>query len=328
LNDIGNIQPSHWIPTVATSKLDGTRGKLIKSLEGISIINKNGVDYTVRLPEIIRAARELSGNFVMDMEICYFEDGRSLFGGSQRRCSSTTPNTILMNSAMFPVKGMMFDLMELEGKGIEHYPWEKRKALLKQIIKDTPQEAIMYLPHKIEGKSEFFDKVTARGEEGLILKHLGSHYEYRRSPSWVKIKKWDFDRARVVGYTEGGGDRSTTFGSLIMAIPDSRGYLTYRGKVGTGFNHAEIKRIYEILQASETDKQMVTHKNLDSDITWVDTSLEITMKYYEITKDGVARFPSVLKLDEVNQIHFDGSTISGKVKPSSLFSFLNEVKKS
>ena len=47
----------------------------------------------------------------------------------------------------------------------------------------------------------------------------------------------------IIGYNEGKGDRSATFGGLHIAEMEGD-KLVYRGKVGTGFDDKMIKEIF------------------------------------------------------------------------------------
>ena len=143
-----------------------------------------------------------------------------------------------------------------------------------------------------------------------MLKKLDSPYEGRRSTNWLKVKKWDSDRCRVVGYTPGEGRRSDVFGALILAKADDNGKLKYVGKVGSGFNDIELHQLFKILSEGRGGEPVFEFWVGEKYIP-VDVSLEVTVKYFETTRDGVFRFPSLLK-DKVgrNMIHLE-STIRG-----------------
>ena len=142
---------------------------------------------------------------------------------------------------------LAFDLIELEGKNLEGLGYLKRKETLFELLERVDTTHVTPLPHVIENKRAYYDELVAKGEEGLILKRLGSKYQHTRSTDWLKIKKWDSERVKVVGYTQGTGSRETTFGSLILAKLEDDGTLVYRGKVGTGFKAAEVRQIFKLL---------------------------------------------------------------------------------
>ncbi len=311
-------------------KADGTRIWLIKEDEQFSIFgrpDRGGLpDYTERLPEIIEAAKLIpAGDFVLDGEAVWFNNrGRTIFKGSQIRCSTEIPAKQRVARLKYPIVMLAFDTLSIDGKNIEHWSIEDRKLLLDDILRLTPP-TIRPLEYTISDKRELFEEAVARGEEGLIVKRLGSRYERnRRSPSWLKVRRWYFERTRVVGYTEGTGSRAKFFGSLILAKVDDQGFLRYCGKVGTGFNKAELRKITNILRGHEVGNVLVETPEAHQP---VQVDLEVTVKFYETTEGGVYRFPSMLKdQDGFNQIHYDGATIRGVPKPRDLRTLLGMLK--
>jgi len=312
---------------VSNSRIaDGTRIIVGKEDEDTYwIYNRKGVEYTDRLPEIIEAAKSIpAGSFIIDGEACWFdENGRTLFNGSQIRCSTQDAAKQKIAQLKYPIVMLAFDVLKVDGKNIESWGLEERKNLLEDLLKETPQ-AIRALEYTINGKRELYNELTSRGEEGLIIKRLGSKYERRRSKEWLKVKRWYSERVQVVGYTEGTGKREKYFGSLILARADDEGHLVYCGKVGSGFNDAEVKHIHNQLSAATVSEKPVDTKE---DYQPVKTKLEITVKFYESTNDGVFRFPSILKDSRgVNQIHYEGGTINAKPKTKDLLELFKQLK--
>jgi len=76
-----DLDRTGWVGEV---KLDGTRGLLMKTETEFKIQNREGVNYTHRLPEITQEAKNIPGTFVVDGEICWFNaEGISVFTQSQ-----------------------------------------------------------------------------------------------------------------------------------------------------------------------------------------------------------------------------------------------------
>ena len=74
-----------------------------------------------------------------------------------------------------------------------------------------------------------------RGLEGVVAKRRDSPYRPgQRSGEWLKVKIFKTQEVVIGGWTEGNGQRSASFGALLMGIPAADG-LRYVGKVGTGF---------------------------------------------------------------------------------------------
>ena len=332
----GTMQDLQDPNTAGELKLDGTRAWLVKKdeLKGIFGNPRRGVstDYTDRLREVREAIEGIpAGSFIIDVEIAYFDErGRSIFEGSQRRCSTQDKAKQREYEKTWPIQAMAFDLIHLDGKMLHNYTWEARKQILQDLLKESLQNGITFLPHTIDKKQELYNRATARGEEGIMVKRLNGRYEEgRRSKSWLKVKHWNTERCRVVGYTEGTGKRSGYFGSLILSQPGSDGRLNYVGKVGSGFDDAEIRKIYRMLKAAEVDNPRVdartsTGKRVDH--TPVNIDLEIEVRFQETSKRGVFRMPTVLK-DAYghNLIHYDSRRITAKPRPANLKDMLKEL---
>ncbi|GAH71983.1 unnamed protein product, partial [marine sediment metagenome] len=110
----------------------------------------------------------------------------------------------------------------------------------------------------------------------------------------------------------------------------SSDYLVYCGKVGTGFNNSEVKRIFGMLQEAEVDTGLVTAKDSKGKairFTPVDLPLEVTVKFQETTKYGVFRIPSMVKENGVNQIHYDSNTIKAKPGQTDLKTLLEGLSR-
>lgn len=60
--------------------------------------------------------------------------------------------------------------------------------------------------------------------------------------------------------------------------------------------------------------------------TPVDIALEVTVKFFETSKNGVFRFPSMVKEDGRNLIHYGADTIKAKGQ-SDLKSLLESLEK-
>ena len=61
-----------------------------------------------------------------------------------------------------------------------------------------------------------------RGLEGVMAKRLGSTYRPgTRSKDWRKVKNRQRVELTIGGYTRGSGNRSSTFGALLVGVPDA-----------------------------------------------------------------------------------------------------------
>ena len=105
-------------------------------------------------------------------------------------------------------------------------------------------------------------RVEALGGEGLMLRQPGSPYVVGRSTTLLKVKTFHDAEARVVGHAPGTGKHKARVGALIAELGDGT-----RFNVGTGLSDAEREAPPAI-------------------------GAIITVRYQELSPDGVPRFPS------------------------------------
>ena len=315
---------------VSETKWDGTRIWAGKYEGEPFVINRRNVDYTDRLTEIVAALEGIaSEDVIFDGEAVVFDaNGRTNFKGSQSRCSTTNVAKQALAKLKYPLVMMSFDLIRLDGKDIRNHQWQSRNALLRDLLKESLQETVRLTVSHYDDKREHFNEAVSLGEEGVIVKDIHSVYVGKESRSWRKVKHWNPERCIVVGYTEGTGAREEFFGSLILARADDQGYLKYCGKVGTGFNKAELRKITGLLREGEIENESVDARDSNDkriDYTPVSVDLEVTVKFYESSERGVFRFPSMLK-DESGRsmIHWSRSIMATPgPKQASLKSLLD-----
>jgi bifunctional non-homologous end joining protein LigD len=101
----------------------------------------------------------------------------------------------------------------------------------------------------------------------------------------------------IVGYTEPRRSRKY-FGSLVLAVRDKANKRwVYVGHVGTGFDQAALKSIYETMQPLRTDKKPFDQKvKSENATTWLIPKLEGEVKFTEWTSESEMRHPVFLGL--------------------------------
>ena len=107
-------------------------------------------------------------------------------------------------------------------------------------------------------------KIAELGGEGLMLREAGSPYEHRRTGRLLKVKSFQDAEAKIVGYIPGEGKHKGRLGAYVAQL--LTGPKTTFG-VGTGLTDA--------------DREHPLPKGT-----------VITVKFFELTPDGVPRFPS------------------------------------
>jgi len=275
---------------VAETKWDGTRVVIVKEGNAVTLWNRDGINYTARLPEIVQAAKRIPGDFHMDGEAVYInpKTGEAEFTPCQRRCASQDLAKILWLQAQFPITFMAFDIPKLGEHDLQDKPYLNRKRILHELLEKFSLPQIRYVPHRLD-LAAFWEEVKQRQEEGLILKRVDSKYENERSFSWLKIKNWrPPEVCDVIGYTLGRNARAPFFASLVL-VRDGR----YRGQVGTGFNDWQLIHISQILRDCP---RILRPFEIGEPYTAVKTDLKVEVTYYKTTEAGVMRWPVFLRI--------------------------------
>jgi bifunctional non-homologous end joining protein LigD len=101
----------------------------------------------------------------------------------------------------------------------------------------------------------------------------------------------------IVGYTEPRRSRKY-FGSLVLAVRDKANKRwIYAGHVGTGFDQAALKSIYETVQPLRTGKKPFAERVKDENATtWLIPKLVGEVKFAEWTSESEMRHPAFLGL--------------------------------
>lgn len=112
------------------------------------------------------------------------------------------------------------------------------------------------------------DEVVGGGGEGLMLHRADARYETGRSTTLLKVTPWLDAEARVVAHLPGKGKYAGMLGALQVEMPGGQ-----RFSLGSGF----------------TDVQRRNPPPLGAQVTY---------RYRELTKNGIPRFPTFLRVRE------------------------------
>lgn len=155
----------------------------------------------------------------------------------------------------------VFDAPETEGG------FEARQTALARIAERAADHVQVVSQMRCTGRAhleECLDYVIANGGEGLMLRRAGSRYIGARSDTLLKVKRFKDGEALVIGYVPGKGKNAGRLGALRCQLPDGTSF-----DVGTGFSDVQRDRPPRI-------------------------GAKVTVKYQELSRDGVPRFPVFL----------------------------------
>ena len=121
-----------------------------------------------------------------------------------------------------------------------------------------------------EHLDELYGEYVEQGYEGQMIR-LDGPYENKRSPRLLKRKEFVDEEYTILGYEEGEGNRTGTLK-----------HLKFKNKNGRDFK-SNVKGSFEYLTK--------LFKTADTLI-----GKDATIKYFNLTPDGVPRFPYVIAI--------------------------------
>lgn len=162
------------------------------------------------------------------------------------------------------VKYMLFDLPHSQGS------FSQRLEKMKQLVRSINQPHIRVIPQfRVKNSQQLQDKldqITKAGGEGLMLHLESAIYRDGRSDALLKLKQFNDAEARVIAHLPGKGKFKGMMGSLLVENRDKK-----RFRIGSGF----------------TLKQRQNPPPIGATITF---------KYYGLTKNGIPKFASFLRV--------------------------------
>ncbi|HLF65233.1 MAG TPA: non-homologous end-joining DNA ligase [Saprospiraceae bacterium] len=306
--DVTHAQIEHMLTATASKvpigdyiyemKWDGIRTMVYVDEEDLRLCSRGKRDITKQFPELLKDRKQLKcTQAILDGEIVVLDaQGKPQFKTTVGRMHKSNEHNIrtAMNAA--PAYCYLFDVLYLDGCVVQKEPLHKRKAWLKSLIK--PGGHFRYSEDMEDGNA-LFEATKKMGLEGIIAKRRDSIYlPGKRTEQWVKIKHRNDMTCRIIGYTEGQGDRRPYFGALHLADAESEN-LIYLGKVGTGFNEKLMAEITtELKKLKEIRKPIKERLEDEKQTTWVEPLLYCDVQYASVTPNGTLREPVFLYLRE------------------------------
>lgn len=286
-------------------KYDGYRLLAYINGDDIHLYTRNGHDWVARFPALVRQLSRLSfTTAILDGELVRLSaDGSSSFRLLQEALSAKNTSALQF---------YCFDLLYLDGYDLRKVPLIERKQLLAEALKAAAfveTDNVRYCDH-LQGQGEdFHQQVCQLSLEGIISKRADGTYQSGRSKQWLKVKCSSHEEFVVGGFTAPSGRRSG-FGSLLLGT-FKKGKFHYSGRVGTGFNSAQLRSLKKTLDSLEQDVSPFVDTVPDAkDATWVSPQMVIEVEFSERTRDGRLRHPvfrGVREDRDADEIIFDAN---------------------
>jgi bifunctional non-homologous end joining protein LigD len=284
-------------------KWDGVRALLYASGGRIELTARSGNDITARYPELRGIGAALGAReALLDGEIVAFDaGGRPDFGRLQRRMHLASESAVRRRMNDTPVAYMAFDLLHLDGRSTLDLPYAERRELLEDLELEGPHwQTPAY--HAGDGRA-LLEASRARGLEGIVAKRLDSRYEPgRRSSAWRKIKNVRRQEVVIGGWLPGQGARRGRLGALLAGVYEQGDSgdaprLRYVGRVGTGFDEAELRRLAELLDPiARPTSPFEAGARPPKEAAYCEPELVAEVGFTEWTHTGTLRAPRYLGL--------------------------------
>lgn len=185
------LTPSDIVPSgdewIYQLKLDGIR-MLYQKSGRIQLFTRHQTDITQKFPELL--TDQLPDSIVLDGENIVIENGKPVLEHILHRLRTNKPD--LKNR---PAQFMVFDILHLNGRDLQHLPLIERLDIL-QYLKLPDHFGIC--PTHPNGQ-ELFCATKNLQLEGIVAKRKRSRYTLdHRSKNWLKIKHYTFTKGEAV----------------------------------------------------------------------------------------------------------------------------------
>ena len=268
-------------------KYDGYRIGCRLDGRNVSLVSRNGKDWTDRFPDVCAAAAELPvRRALLDGEVAVLlPDGRTSFQALQNVFSGGERANLVY---------FVFDLLHVDGEDVARLPLEQRKTRLAALLRSAAQKRLRYSEHVVGRGAEFLAHACRMGLEGIVSKRRDRPYTPGRGAAWLKTKCIKRQEFVVGGFTDPEGSR-LGIGALLVGVRAADGTLAFAGKVGTGFTNRgaqELRRTLDGIEQAECPFTPTPPGSLGRHAHWVKPTLVAEVAFTEWTSDGKIRHPS------------------------------------
>ena len=233
------------------TKLDGIRIQVHKHGDEITVFTRSLDEISVRLPEVVSAARSLEAtDLILDGEaLALDESGRP-------RPFQETASTTSTHAGATGIRAFFFDLLLHEGDSLIESPTRDRLDRLDAVVPEDLRVRRLVTSSADEAQ-QFFDRAIADGQEGVILKRLDAPYDAgRRGSAWVKVKPRHTLDLVVLAVEWGSGRRQGWLSNIHMGARDPEtGDFVMLGKTFKGMTDEMLAWQTERFLELETSRE-------------------------------------------------------------------------
>jgi len=255
-------------PIYSQAKLDGIRCILTK--DGMFSRNGKSIISAPHIFDSVKPLFETNPDLIFDGEL-YADKFANDFNKIVSLVKKTKPTTNDLKESKELIEYHIYDLPS-SNKNFVHRAYDL--AILFETRSELHPYCRIVETYKVPSEdvvTELYEKYIEEGYEGQMLR-LDSKYENKRSKSLLKHKSFIDEEFEILDIVEGEGNRSGTAGYMV-------------------FNTGEGKRFKSNVKGTwdETAEMLRNKKQL--------IGKQATIKYFNLTPDGIPRFPFVINID-------------------------------
>jgi DNA ligase-1 len=249
-------------PIFTQPKLDGIRC-IVKS-DGMWSRNGKPIVSAPHIFESLKPLFESNPDLIFDGEL-YADKYSNDFNAICSIVKKTKPTQQDLLDSANVIQYHIYDLPSHDDVFTSRY-----KALLSLKL---PKTCVVVATEQVDHINDvfgYYEDYIATGYEGQMLR-LDNHYENKRSKSLLKHKSFIDEEYTILDIVEGVGNKTGMVGSFV-----------FKNKAGKTFNSSP-KFNWEVCTEMWNNRHELIGK-------------EATVKYFNLTPDGVPRFPYVIAI--------------------------------
>jgi DNA ligase-1 len=258
-------------PIYSQAKLDGIRCILTK--DGMFSRNGKPIISAPHIFDSVKPLFETNPNLIFDGEL-YADKFANDFNKIVSLVKKTKPTADDLKESKELIEYHIYDLPSSDKNFIQR---AYDLAILFETRSELHPHCRIVETYKVPSEdvvTELYEKYVEEGYEGQMLR-LDGKYENKRSKNLLKHKSFVDEEYTILDICEGEGNRTGT-----------AGYMVFQTAEGKPFK-SNVKGTWD-----ETAEMLKSKKEL--------IGKQATIKYFNLTPDGIPRFPFVIGIDRAS----------------------------
>ncbi len=255
-------------PIYSQAKLDGIRCILTK--DGMFSRNGKPIISAPHIFDSVKPLFETNPDLIFDGEL-YADKFANDFNKIVSLVKKTKPTSDDLNESKELIEYHIYDLPSSNKNFIQR---AYDLAILFETRSELHPHCRIVETYKVPSEdvvTELYEKYVEEGYEGQMLR-LDGKYENKRSKNLLKHKSFVDEEYTILDICEGEGNRTGTAGYMVFETVEGKPFKS------------NVKGTWE-----ETAEMLKNKKQL--------IGKQATIKYFNLTPDGIPRFPFVINID-------------------------------